>query len=97
MLEVVKAIRREVGDDFHLQMKISAVDEKSALFFGGQQGNTLEESMQVCQWLEEAGVDALHVSVGSFFPHPMEPQGGTRRSSSSGCTTGCNRAACAAS
>src|SRR6185312_17145517 len=26
-------------------------------------------------WLEEDGVDALHVSSGSFFPHPKNPAG----------------------
>jgi 2,4-dienoyl-CoA reductase (NADPH2) len=31
--------------------------------------------VQVCKWLEEAGVDAIHVSTGSFFPHPRNPAG----------------------
>ena len=31
--------------------------------------------MQVCKWLVEAGVDAIHVSTGSFFPHPRNPAG----------------------
>ena len=38
-------------------------------------GNTAAESVQVCQWLVEAGVDAIHVSTGSFFPHPRNPAG----------------------
>jgi 2,4-dienoyl-CoA reductase-like NADH-dependent reductase (Old Yellow Enzyme family) len=29
----------------------------------------------VARWLEEAGVDALHVSTGSSFPHPKNPAG----------------------
>ena len=29
----------------------------------------------MCQWLVEAGVDAIHVSTGSFFPHPRNPAG----------------------
>ena len=41
----------------------------------GPSGNTWEDSVQVCKWLEEAGVDAIHVSVGSFFPHPRNPAG----------------------
>ena len=41
----------------------------------GPSGNTLAESIQVCKWLVEAGVDALHVSTGSFFPHPRNPAG----------------------
>jgi 2,4-dienoyl-CoA reductase (NADPH2) len=77
VLEVVRAIRARVGDDFHLQMKISAEDHNDAVaFFGkGPSGNTLAESVQVCRWLVEAGVDAIHVSTGSFFPHPRNPAG----------------------
>jgi 2,4-dienoyl-CoA reductase (NADPH2) len=77
VLEVVRAIRARVGDDFHLQMKISAqeFDDALALFGRGPSGNTLEESIQVCKWLVEAGVDAIHVSSGSFFPHPRNPAG----------------------
>jgi 2,4-dienoyl-CoA reductase (NADPH2) len=33
------------------------------------------DSVKVCQWLVEAGVDAIHVSTGSFFPHPRNPAG----------------------
>jgi 2,4-dienoyl-CoA reductase (NADPH2) len=77
VLEVVRAIRARVGNDFHLQMKISVHEHNDAIaFFGmGPSGNTWEESVQVCKWLEEAGVDAIHVSVGSFFPHPRNPAG----------------------
>ena len=31
--------------------------------------------MQVCKWLVEAGVDAIHASTGGFFPHPQNPAG----------------------
>jgi len=77
VLEIVRAIRRRVGDDFHLQMKISVQEHNDAVeFFNrGPSGNTVEESVQVCQWLAEAGVDAIHVSSGSFFPHPRNPAG----------------------
>ena len=77
VLDIVRAIRAKVGSDFHLQMKISAEDHNDAVaFFGiGPSGNTVEESIQVCKWLVEAGVDAIHVSTGSFFPHPRNPAG----------------------
>jgi 2,4-dienoyl-CoA reductase-like NADH-dependent reductase (Old Yellow Enzyme family) len=77
VLEVVRAIRARVGRDFHLQMKISAQDFDDVLapFGHGPSGNTLEESIRVCKWLVEAGVDAIHVSTGSFFPHPRNPAG----------------------
>ena len=75
VVEIVKAIRARVGSDFHLQMKISAVDYNNALLKFEKPGNTLEESVQVCKWLVEAGVDAIHVSTGSSFPHPKNPAG----------------------
>jgi 2,4-dienoyl-CoA reductase-like NADH-dependent reductase (Old Yellow Enzyme family) len=77
VLEIVRAIRRRVGGDFHLQMKLSVQEHNDAVaFFGiGPSGNTVEESLQVCRWLVEAGVDAIHVSTGSFFPHPRNPAG----------------------
>ncbi|WP_224245596.1 NADH:flavin oxidoreductase [Hyalangium gracile] len=72
-LEIVKEIRRVVGRDFHLQFKISAVDHNDAPFFYEKKGNSLRDSIQICQWLEQAGVDAFHVSTGSMFPHPLNP------------------------
>src|SRR5262249_53466747 len=67
---------------FFLGVKTNAVDFNDALYprfpffpFNSLPGNTLEESIQVCQWAEEAGADALHISVGSIFPHPLLPSG----------------------
>jgi 2,4-dienoyl-CoA reductase-like NADH-dependent reductase (Old Yellow Enzyme family) len=77
VLEIVRAIRARVGADFHLQMKISATEYNNALLILKSEGpgNTVEESAQVCRWLVEAGVDAVHVSTGSSFPHPRNPAG----------------------
>lgn len=75
LLEVVAAIRAEVGHDFHLQVKISAEDHNDAIDDDEAPGNTLADTVQVCQWLEQAGVDAIHVSSGSYFPHPRNPPG----------------------
>jgi 2,4-dienoyl-CoA reductase-like NADH-dependent reductase (Old Yellow Enzyme family) len=75
-LEIVRAIRAEVGEDYHLQFKITAVDYGKDLFPWAARGTALEESVQVCKWLEEAGVDAFHVSSGNSFPHPRNPAGG---------------------
>ncbi|MFT3774222.1 MAG: NADH:flavin oxidoreductase [Minicystis sp.] len=73
--EVVLRIRDEVGPRFHLQVKISAVDHHDALQPLQAAGNTIEDSIQVAKWLERDGADALHISVGSFFPHPLNPPG----------------------
>jgi 2,4-dienoyl-CoA reductase (NADPH2) len=75
VLEIVRAIRKEVGRDFHLQMKISAIEYNDALLRDEGKGNTLEDSIQVCRWLEAEGADAIHVSTGSSFPHPRNPAG----------------------
>lgn len=75
LLDIIRAVRREVGDDFHFQVKISAVDHNNALAFWEKKGNTLQDSVQICKWVEAAGVDALHISTGSTFPHPLNPPG----------------------
>jgi 2,4-dienoyl-CoA reductase (NADPH2) len=76
-VDVVKAIRARVGSDFHLQMKISATEYNNALLLLKLEkpGNTVADSAQVCQWLVAAGVDSIHVSTGSSFPHPRNPAG----------------------
>jgi 2,4-dienoyl-CoA reductase-like NADH-dependent reductase (Old Yellow Enzyme family) len=77
VLDIVRAIRSRVGRDFHLQMKISATEFYNSFLFTKLEGpgNTVEESARVCQWLVDAGVDAIHVSTGSSFPHPRNPAG----------------------
>lgn len=76
LLDIIRAIRREVGNDFHLQIKISAVDYNAAVIPWEKKGNTLEDTLQICRWVEEEGADAIHVSTGSLFPHPRNPIGG---------------------
>lgn len=73
--DIVRAIRAKVGSDFHLQMKISATEYNDAMLPFEGKGNTVEDSIQVCKWLEEDGIDAIHVSTGSSFPHPRNPAG----------------------
>ncbi|NEQ13786.1 MAG: NADH:flavin oxidoreductase, partial [Moorea sp. SIO3E2] len=75
LLEIIQGIRKEVGNDFHLQAKISAVEYNDAVIPWDKPGNTLEDSIQICKWVEEAGADALHISTGSLFPHPLNPPG----------------------
>jgi 2,4-dienoyl-CoA reductase (NADPH2) len=75
LLDVVTAIRKEVGSDFHFQVKTNGIDYNDALEPWQGEGNTIDESIQVAKWLEEAGVDALHISTGSYFPHPRNPLG----------------------
>lgn len=55
--EVVTAVRRAVGPGYPILCKINASEYVSG-------GITLEDAKLVAKWLEEAGADALQVSVG---------------------------------
>jgi 2,4-dienoyl-CoA reductase-like NADH-dependent reductase (Old Yellow Enzyme family) len=74
-LEVVRAIRAEVGRDFCLGFKVSVDEAPRELLPWMRKGNSVEDVVRVCRWLEEAGVDYLHVSAGIGFPHPRNPAG----------------------
>lgn len=74
LLEVIAAIREAAGRDFHLQVKLSATDHNNVLPWE-RRGNTLADSVQVAKWCEIMGADAIHVSTGSLFPHPLNPPG----------------------
>jgi len=73
--EIVQEIRRVVGRDFHLQMKISATEDANAMAPWEADGNNVDDAIKVCQWLEGDGVDAIVVSGGASFPHPRNPPG----------------------
>ena len=74
-LEVVQAVRAEVGTDFCLGFKISVEEAPRELLPWLRRGNTVEDVVTVCRRLEAAGVDFLHVSAGTGFPHPRNPAG----------------------
>ncbi|HKP78728.1 MAG TPA: NADH:flavin oxidoreductase [Phenylobacterium sp.] len=74
LLEVIQAIRDRVGRDFHLQVKLGAVDNNNVIPWE-KKGNTLSDAVQIARWCEAAGVDGIHVSSGSSFPHPLNPPG----------------------
>ena len=77
ILEVLAAVRAEVGRDFFVSMKLSGRDEHNAFTapFVRRVGNTIEDTMQLSRWLADAGLDAIHVSQGDTFPHPLVPAG----------------------
>ena len=74
LVDIIRAIRQAVGDDFHVQAKISAVDYNNIMPLE-KRGNTLKDSIEICKWVVDAGADAIHVSSGSTFPHPRNPAG----------------------
>lgn len=59
LLEVVRAVRAEVGADFPVAVKLNSADFS-------KNGFSLEESCQVAQWLELEGLDLLEISGGTY-------------------------------
>jgi 2,4-dienoyl-CoA reductase-like NADH-dependent reductase (Old Yellow Enzyme family) len=59
-------------------MKLSGRDEHNAYTapFVRTVGNTLADTIELSKWLADAGLDAIHVSEGDSFPHPLVPAGG---------------------
>ena len=58
-LEIIENIRRKAGRDFPVIFRISG-DE------GVPGGRTIEDTKAIAAMLEEAGVDALHISAGVY-------------------------------
>ncbi|GAA5880378.1 hypothetical protein JCM1840_006196 [Sporobolomyces johnsonii] len=69
LLRIVDGFKKELPKDFILSIKINSAD-----FSDG--GLTLEESRQVCIWLDEAGLDLIELSGGTYeslsFGHKKE-------------------------
>ncbi|MDP2727526.1 MAG: NADH:flavin oxidoreductase, partial [Dehalococcoidia bacterium] len=56
ILEILRETRKRVGKDFVISCRINAVENIP-------NGLKLEESLQVAQWLEKAGIDLLSISA----------------------------------
>lgn len=67
-IEIIHDVRAKCGDDFIIDMRISA-DE---LVEGGI---TLEDSKALVPYLEEAGLDMIHVSIGNYLSVDMNVAG----------------------
>jgi 2,4-dienoyl-CoA reductase-like NADH-dependent reductase (Old Yellow Enzyme family) len=76
-LEVLKAVRAAVDRDFFVSMKLSGRDAHNASTspLVRQVGNTLADTIELSRWLADAGLDAIHLSQGDSFPHPLIPAG----------------------
>jgi 2,4-dienoyl-CoA reductase-like NADH-dependent reductase (Old Yellow Enzyme family) len=59
LLECVAAVRAEVGADFPVAVKLNSADFQKG-------GFAFEESLQVAQWLQDAGVDLIEISGGTY-------------------------------
>lgn len=56
-LEIIKAIRNVVGDDYPISVRFGAYDYQEG-------GSQMEEISTAATWLKEAGADILNISMG---------------------------------
>jgi len=59
LLNIVNTVRDAVGDDFPVAVKLNSADFQKG-------GFAFEDSLQVAQWLEQAGVDLIEISGGTY-------------------------------
>jgi 2,4-dienoyl-CoA reductase-like NADH-dependent reductase (Old Yellow Enzyme family) len=59
LLDAVKTVRAAVGPDFPVSVKLNSADFQKG-------GFAFEDSLQVAQWLEAAGIDMLEISGGTY-------------------------------
>lgn len=57
LLEVIAAVRKEVGPDFPVWCKLDSREE------GKVNGITIEDAVRTARWVEAAGVDAINVTA----------------------------------
>jgi len=75
LVEILEGIRNQVGNDWHVQVKLNAEDRGAAVFPWLKTGNEIEDAIAIARLAVEAGTDAIHVSAGNAFPHPDNPPG----------------------
>jgi len=59
LLDTVAAVREAVGPDFPVSVKLNSADFQKG-------GFAFEDSLQVVQWLEQASVDLIEISGGTY-------------------------------
>ena len=59
LLDAVASVRAAVGPDFPVAVKLNSADFQKG-------GFAFEDSLQVAQWLEQAGIDLIEISGGTY-------------------------------
>ncbi|OGN89262.1 MAG: hypothetical protein A2Z74_06065 [Chloroflexi bacterium RBG_13_46_9] len=57
VLEVIRKIRKAVGDDFPILIKFGVLDDRES-------GMSLDEGIETCRQMVEAGIDSIEISGG---------------------------------
>lgn len=71
LVEVYQAIRKEVGDDFPVALKLNSSDFKDG-------GFTVEESIKVALAMQDEGIDLIEISGGTYESPNMTGLGAER-------------------
>ena len=59
LIEIVRAVRSHVGNDFPISVKLNSADFQKG-------GFNFKDSLQVAQWLEQESIDLLEISGGTY-------------------------------
>ena len=59
LIEIVRAVRSRVGNDFPISVKLNSADFQKG-------GFNFKDSLQVAQWLEQESIDLLEISGGTY-------------------------------
>ncbi len=59
LLDIVTTVRAATGPDFPIAVKLNSADFQKG-------GFAFEDSLQVAEWLEQAGVDLIEISGGTY-------------------------------
>jgi len=59
LLDIVTTVREATGPDFPVAVKLNSADFQKG-------GFAFEDSLQVAEWLEQAGVDLIEISGGTY-------------------------------
>jgi 2,4-dienoyl-CoA reductase-like NADH-dependent reductase (Old Yellow Enzyme family) len=60
ILEVYRAVRNSVGDDYHVGIKINSSDNRDG-------GATIDDCLYTTKELDKSGIDSIEVSGGGFY------------------------------
>lgn len=72
LVETVQGIKEACGNDFPVQILINAIEENDGSIGDNSLYTTVAENIEICQLLEEAGADSLHLRLGPSAQHVCE-------------------------
>jgi 2,4-dienoyl-CoA reductase-like NADH-dependent reductase (Old Yellow Enzyme family) len=72
VVEIIKGIKKECGEDFIVQILINGIEENDEQLGQNYLCTTIEENKQFAKMFEEAGADSLHVRLGPLANHTAQ-------------------------